>query len=90
MGADVAGKTRRIIHKQLGVEEVNITLGSSFIDDLGADSLSLVQLTLALEDEFEIDITEEEANRIRTVRDAVMLIETRLREMGTVIRPSAS
>jgi acyl carrier protein len=90
MGEDVAGKTRRIIHRQLGVEEAKITLGSAFIDDLGADSLALVELTLALEDEFEIDITDEEANRIRTVRDAVMLIETRLREMGTVMRPSAS
>jgi acyl carrier protein len=71
------------------VDEAKITLGSSFIDDLGADSVALVELTLALEDEFEIDITADEANRIRTVRDAVMLIETRLREMGTVMRPPA-
>jgi acyl carrier protein len=80
MSEDIAGKTRQLIRKQLDVDEARLTPKAAFIEDLGADSLSLVELTLALEEEFGIDITDEDAARVRTVQDAVRLVERHAKE----------
>ncbi len=68
---EVTAKVKRIIKEQLDVDEANIKLESTFIDDLGADSLGLVELVLAFEEEFEIDIPDEDTEKIRSVQDAV-------------------
>lgn len=68
---DVLAEVKKIIKEQLDVEEADIKAESSFIDDLGADSLGLVELVLAFEEAFEIDIPDEETEKIRTVQDAV-------------------
>jgi acyl carrier protein len=68
---DVLAEVKKIIKEQLDVEETDIKPESSFIDDLGADSLGLVELVLAFEEAFEIDIPDEETEKIRTVQDAV-------------------
>lgn len=68
-------KVKKIIVEQLGVEEDDITMESSFIDDLGADSLDIVELIMALEEEFEIEIPDSEAEKIATVGDAVEFID---------------
>ena len=68
---DVLAVVKKIIKEQLDVEEADIKAESSFIDDLGADSLGLVELVLAFEEAFEIDIPDEETEKIRTVQDAV-------------------
>ncbi|HPV02522.1 MAG TPA: acyl carrier protein [Clostridiales bacterium] len=68
-------KVKKIIVEQLGVEEDEVTLESSFIDDLGADSLDIVELIMALEEEFDIEIPDSEAEKISTVGDAVEYIK---------------
>jgi acyl carrier protein len=72
---DVLAEVKKIIKEQLDVEEADIKPESSFIDDLGADSLGLVELVLAFEEAFEIDIPDEETEKIRTVNDAVDYIK---------------
>jgi len=64
-------EVKRIIVEQLDVDEAQIKLESSFIDDLGADSLGLVELVLAFEETFDLDIPDEDTEKIRTVQDAV-------------------
>lgn len=73
--ADMFDKVKEIIIDQLGVDEEQVTLNSSFVDDLGADSLDIVELVMALEEEFDIQIPDEEAEKIRTVGDAVKFIQ---------------
>ena len=68
-------KVKQIIAEQLGVEEAEVTPSSSFIDDLGADSLDTVELVMALEENFDLEIPDEAAEKIRTVQDAVDYIE---------------
>jgi acyl carrier protein len=68
-------KVKKIIVEQLGVEEDEIAMESSFIDDLGADSLDLVELIMALEEEFDIEIPDSEAEKIASVGDAVDYIK---------------
>ena len=68
-------KVRKIIVEQLGVEEDDVTMESSFIDDLGADSLDIVELIMALEEEFDIEIPDSEAEKITAVGDAVDYIK---------------
>jgi acyl carrier protein len=75
MAEDIASEVKRIIKEQLDVEEDDIKPESSFIDDLGADSLGLVELVLAFEEAFEIDIPDEDTEQIRTVNDAVEYIK---------------
>ena len=68
-------KVKKIIVEQLGVEEEDIALESSFIDDLGADSLDIVELIMAFEEEFDLEIPDDEAEKITTVNDAVEYIK---------------
>ncbi|MBE7030875.1 MAG: acyl carrier protein [Ruminococcaceae bacterium] len=68
-------KVRDIIVEQLSVEEEDVTLEASFIDNLGADSLDIVELIMALEEEFDIEIPEEDAEKISTVGNAVEYIK---------------
>jgi len=65
-----------IIVEQLGVSEEEVTMEASFIDDLGADSLDLVELIMAMEEEFDIEIADEEAEKLRTVQDVLNYIKT--------------
>ena len=71
----IADKVKSIIAEQLGVKPEEVTPTSSFIDDLGADSLDTVELIMALEEEFGIEIPDEDAEKITTVGDAVKYIE---------------
>ena len=73
---DVEGKVKSIIAEQLGVGEDEIKATSSFIEDLGADSLDIVELVMAMEEEFEVEIPDEEAENIKTVGDAINYINT--------------
>lgn len=73
-------KVRGIIADKLSVDEDDIKMETSFIDDLGADSLDIVELMLALEDEFEIEISDEEAENISTVSDVVEYIKEHIEE----------
>lgn len=69
--ASVDERVKQIIVEQLGVEESEVTPNASFVDDLGADSLDTVELVMAFEEAFEIEIPDEDAEKIRTVKDAV-------------------
>jgi acyl carrier protein len=68
-------KVKQIISEQLGVDESEVTPSASFVDDLGADSLDQVELVMALEEAFDLEIPDEDAEKIRTVKDAVDYIE---------------
>src|SRR5438270_1453922 len=70
----VEAKVKSIIAEQLGVGEDEIKAESAFIEDLGADSLDIVELVMAMEEEFEVEIPDEEAEHIKTVQDAVNFI----------------
>ncbi|HMK22505.1 MAG TPA: acyl carrier protein [Terriglobales bacterium] len=72
---EITEKVKQIISEQLGVEEAEVTPSASFIDDLGADSLDTVELVMALEENFDIEIPDEDAEKIRTVQDAIDYIE---------------
>lgn len=67
----VAERVKKIVVEQLGVKEEEVNNESSFVDDLGADSLDTVELVMALEEEFECEIPDEEAEKITTVQQAV-------------------
>ncbi|MEK6545399.1 MAG: acyl carrier protein [Nitrospinota bacterium] len=71
----VADKVKKIIVEQLGVEENAVTPAASFVNDLGADSLDTVELVMAFEEAFDIEIPDEDAEKITTVKDAVEYIE---------------
>ena len=68
-------KVKNIVVEQLGVSDADVQIDSTFIDDLGADSLDIVELIMAFEEEFEIEIPDDAAEKIKTVRDAVDYIE---------------
>ena len=68
-------KVKAIVVEQLGVDEADVAMDSTFIDDLGADSLDIVELIMAFEEEFGIEIPDEEAEKIKTVKNAVDFIE---------------
>lgn len=72
-------KIKKIIVDQLGVDESEVTESASFVDDLGADSLDTVELVMALEEEFGIEIPDEDAEKIITVKDAIQYIESKLK-----------
>lgn len=76
MADDIKNKVIKIIVEQLGVDEKEITPEASFVNDLGADSLDIVELIMALEEEFDIEISDEEAEKIATVQEVVDYIKS--------------
>ncbi|MDO5088472.1 MAG: acyl carrier protein [Leptotrichiaceae bacterium] len=70
-------KIKSIVVEQLGVDEDQVTEDASFIDDLGADSLDTVELIMAFEEEFDIEIPDEDAQKIKTVKDVIEYIESK-------------
>lgn len=72
---DVFTRVKEIILKELGIEAEKVTLEASFIDDLGADSLDIVDMLMVFEEEFDLEIPEEDAENITTVKEAVDYIE---------------
>ena len=75
---DIFSKVKEIVVDQLGVDEEDVTPDASFIDDLGADSLDIVELIMAFEEEFDIEIPDEDAEKITTVGEAVEYIESKV------------
>ncbi len=75
--SSVEERVKKIVVEQLGVNENEVSLGSSFVDDLGADSLDTVELVMALEEEFGTEIPDEQAEKITTVQHAVEYINSR-------------
>jgi len=69
--ASIEKRIKEIVAEQLGVDEAQVSNESSFMDDLGADSLDTVELVMALEEEFEIEISDEDAEKIQSVQDAI-------------------
>ena len=80
MAESVAAKVQEIIAEQLGVDDKEITAEASFIDDLGADSLDTVELVMAFEEAFGLEIPDEDAELIQTVSDAVNYISAKMAE----------
>jgi len=72
--ATVEERVKQIVAEQLGVDEAQVTPEAAFMDDLGADSLDTVELVMALEEEFDIEISDEDAEKIQKVQDAVNYI----------------
>ena len=77
MADNTAAKVKAIIINELGVDPDKVTNDASFVDDLGADSLDTVELVMAFEEEFTIDIPDEDAEQMRTVGEAITYIEKR-------------
>lgn len=75
---DIEATVKEIIVEQLGVDEAQIKPEASFIDDLGADSLDTVELVMAFEDKFDIEIPDEEAEKMRTVGDAIKHLKEKI------------
>ncbi|MEP7360390.1 MAG: acyl carrier protein [Chloroflexota bacterium] len=75
MTAETYERLKKIVVEQLGVDEEQVTPEASFVDDLNADSLDLVELIMSLEEEFGAEISDEDAEKIRTVQDAVDYVE---------------
>ncbi len=78
--ADVFAKVRKVIEGELGRKEEEIHLESTFVEDLGADSLDLVELVMHLEEEFSIQIPDDDVEKLKTVGDAVNYIQKKLDE----------
>ncbi|MFP4416349.1 MAG: acyl carrier protein [Chitinivibrionales bacterium] len=76
--SDKEAKIKQIIAEKLGVSEDKITPQSSFIDDLGADSLDQVELIMAFEDEFDVEIPDEDAEKMKSVKDAIEYLDSKL------------
>ena len=74
--SSIAKQVKDIICEQLGVDAADVVDDASFVDDLGADSLDLVELIMAMEEAFDVEIADEEAEKLRTVKDAVAYVET--------------
>lgn len=75
MAENIETKVKQIVVNQLGVEESAVTPNAKFIEDLGADSLDIVELVMAMEEAFGVEIPDEEAENIRTVEDAISFIK---------------
>ena len=74
--SDIAERVKKIVVDHLGVDEAKVVLGASFIDDLGADSLDTVELVMAFEEEFNVEIPDDVAEKIKTVKDTVEYIDS--------------
>ena len=79
----IKNEVRRIIADRLDIEEARVTPNAHFVDDLGADSLGLVELVLAFEEAFDIDITDDEAERIRKVKDVFRYVDKAVAERSS-------
>ncbi len=77
MAASIEERVKKIVVEQLGVKEGEVSLNSSFVDDLGADSLDTVELVMALEEEFDCEIKDEEAEKITTIQEAINFIKAK-------------
>jgi len=75
---DIEAKVKEIVVEQLGVDEAQVKPEASFIDDLGADSLDTVELVMAFEEKFDIEIPDEDAEKIRTVGDAISYLKEKM------------
>jgi acyl carrier protein len=75
---DIESQVKEIIVEQLGVDEAQVAAEASFIDDLGADSLDTVELVMAFEEKFDIEIPDEDAEKMRTVGDAIEYLNNKL------------
>lgn len=78
--ASIEEKVREIIANQLGVEPAEVLPEASFVDDLGADSLDLVELIMAMEEEFGVEVPDEEAEKMRTVQDTINYLRDHIEE----------
>ncbi len=78
MNQEIFERVQKVIVEQLGVDESAVTPEASFVDDFNADSLDLVELVMAFEQEFDVSISEEESEQVRTVADAVRLLTEKL------------
>jgi acyl carrier protein len=76
--SEIEARVKKIVVEQLGVKEDEVTVDASFVDDLGADSLDTVELVMALEEEFETEIPDEDAEKIVTIKDAVSYVMSRM------------
>lgn len=77
MAASIEERVKKIVMEQLGVKEDEVKNSASFVDDLGADSLDTVELVMALEEEFDCDIKDEEAEKITTIQEAIDFIKSK-------------
>ena len=77
--SDVAERVKKIVVEHLGVDEAKVTENASFVDDLGADSLDTVELVMALEEEFECEIPDEEAEKITSVQQAIDYVKAHVK-----------
>ena len=84
--ADNSNKVKDIIEKELGVEREKLTADASFIEDLGADSLDIVELVMEFEKEFNIDIPDEDAEKMRTVGDAMNYLREKVKSKNLIGR----
>ncbi len=75
---EIETRVKKIVVEQLGVKEDEVTADASFVDDLGADSLDTVELVMALEEEFETEIPDDDAGKLLTIKDAVSYIVARM------------
>ena len=78
MAENIEGKVKKIIVEQLAVDAADVTLQAQFVQDLGADSLDTVELVMAFEEEFDVEIPDDAAEHIQTVGDAVKFIDEKL------------
>jgi len=76
--ASVEEKVKEIIAEQLGLEKEDIQMDASFIDDLGADSLDIVEMIMTIEDEYDVEISDDDAEKIATVQDAINYIKEKM------------
>ncbi len=76
MSTSIEERVKKIVCEQLGVKEDEVTTGASFVEDLGADSLDTVELVMALEEEFETEIPDEDAEKITTVQEAINYVNS--------------
>lgn len=82
---EILERVKKIIADQLGMDEDDITPDASFIDDLGADSLDIVELIMAFEEEFDLEIPDEDAEKIKTVQDVVDYIKNRIGQKNLIL-----